>query len=119
MFAEDQTSDCQVTAWDIQGNYSIGFDNIGDFRFNLQGTYIAEFLYQSKQTDPIRDGAGEYNYGISAAPEQPTFKANLRATWNRGNHAVVSTMRYIDSMPWTPHPVRPGAPNPDYVSNDS
>lgn len=104
----------KVTAWDIQGNYSIGFDNIGDFRFNLQGTYIAEFLYQSKQTDPIRDGAGDYNYGISAVPEQPTFKANLRASWTRGDHSLVSTFRYIDSMPWTPHPVRAGAPNPDF-----
>ena len=104
----------KVTAWDIQGNYSIGFDNIGDFRFNLQGTYIDEFLYQSKQTDPIRDGAGDYNYGISAVPEQPTFKANLRTSWTRGEHSVVSTFRYIDSMPWTPHPVRPGAPNPDF-----
>ncbi len=105
----------KVTAWDIQGTYTFGFDNIGDFRVNLQGTYIDEFLYQSKSTDPIRDGAGEYNYGISAAPELPTFKANLRVGWNRGNHAIISTIHYVDAMPWTPHPSgRPGIPNPNY-----
>ncbi|MDE0479023.1 MAG: hypothetical protein OXI13_05280 [Gammaproteobacteria bacterium] len=63
----------------------------------------------------MQDGAGKYNYAVSAAPELPSWKANLRLSWNRGNHAIVSTVHYVDAMPWTPHPSgTPGRPNPDY-----
>ncbi len=87
-----------VTAYDIQGNYTFGFDNIGDFRIGLQATYIDEFLYQEDPSQPIKDGAGKYNARISAAPELPQIKANLRLGWTNGNHSVVSTIHYIDDM---------------------
>jgi len=90
----------KVTAYDIQGTYSFGFDNIGDFRLNLQATYIQEYLAQGDPEQPIRDVAGLYNYPTGAAPELPHWKANLRMSWNLGNHAVVSTVHYIDDLPY-------------------
>jgi outer membrane receptor protein involved in Fe transport len=88
-----------VTAYDIQGNYSFSLDNIGDFRIGLQATYVDEFLYQSDPTQPVVDGAGKYNDSTSAAPELPQIKANLRLGWTNGNHSVSSTVHYIDDIP--------------------
>ena len=90
----------KVTAWDFEGNYTFGFDNIGDFRIGLQATYIQEYLTQSDPESPIRDVAGGYNYRTAAAPELPHWKANLRMGWVNGNHAVVSTVHYVDDLPY-------------------
>ena len=90
----------KITAMDFGANYTFGFDNIGDFRLGLQATYVQEFLVQSDPESPPRDVAGEYNWGIGAAPELPHWKANLRASWTNGNHAVVSTVHYIDDLPY-------------------
>jgi hypothetical protein len=90
----------KVTAYDINGTYRFAFDNIGDFRVNLQATYIDEFLYQDDPAQPVQDGAGKYNDNTSAAPSLPQWKANLTMNWNRGNHAVTAIGRYIDSMPY-------------------
>ena len=88
----------KVTAWDIQGNYSFSFDNIGQFRLNLQATYIDEFLFQANATEPVRDGAGKQNYGTGTAPALPKLKANLRLGWVNGDHSVVSTVHYVDDL---------------------
>ncbi len=90
----------KVTAMDFDANYTFGFDNIGDFRLGLQATYVQEFLVQSDPERPPRDVAGEYNWGTGAAPELPHWKANLRMSWTNGNHAVVSTVHYIDDLPY-------------------
>ena len=87
-----------VTAYDIQMNYSMSLNNWGDLRFGVQGTYIAEFLYQSKPTDPVKDGAGNYNDRTGAAPELPKLKANLQIGWTMGNHSVNTITRYIDAI---------------------
>ena len=88
----------EVTAFDLQANYSMSLRNWGDLRFGLQGTYIDEFLYQSKPTDPIRDGAGNYNDQTGAAPELPQLKANLQIGWTMGNHSLQTITRYIDAL---------------------
>ena len=90
----------KVTAFDIQGSYSLAFDDFGDVRIGLQATYIDEFLYQTDPTEPVRDGAGKYNDITSAAPELPQIKANLQIGWSRGNHSVNSIIRYVDDMPY-------------------
>ena len=87
-----------VTAYDLQVNYSMSLNNWGDLRFGLQGTYIDEFLYQSKPTDPISDAAGNYNDQTGAAPELPKLKANLQIGWTMGNHSVNTITRYIDAI---------------------
>ncbi len=87
-----------VTAYDLQANYRFSLDNIGDFRVNLQATYIDEFLYQSKPNDPVRNGAGNYNDSTEAAPELPQIKANLTLNWTRGNHSLTAITRYIGEM---------------------
>jgi len=88
----------EVTAYDIQGTYNFSMDNIGDFRVGLQATYIDEFLFQSKPTDPVSDGAGLYNDTTSAAPSLPQLKANLTLGWSRGNHSITTITRYVDDM---------------------
>jgi|TARA_B110000208_G_scaffold38228_2_gene50564 iron complex outermembrane receptor protein len=88
----------EVTAYDINATYRFSFDNIGDFRVNLQATYIDEFLYQSDPSEPVRDGAGEYNDRTSAAPELPSIKANLQLGWSRDGHSITSIVRYIDAI---------------------
>jgi len=88
----------EVTAFDLQANYSMSLRNWGDLRFGLQGTYIDEFLYQSKPTDPVRDAAGLYNDQTGAAPELPQLKANLQIGWTMGNHSLQTITRYVDAL---------------------
>jgi len=90
----------EVTAYDIQANYTYTLDNWGDFRFGLQATIMDEFLYQEDPTQPIRDGAGQYNDKTGAAPNLPEYKANLRIGWTRGDHSVNVITRYYSSMPY-------------------
>ncbi len=87
-----------VTAYDLQANYSFSISDWGDFRIGLQATYIDEFLYQSKPTDPVTDGAGKYNDSTGAAPNLPQLKANLNLNWTRNNHSVTMIGRYVDDM---------------------
>ena len=88
----------EVTAYDIQATYNLGLNDWGDVTVGLQATYIDEFLYQSKPSDPVSDGAGGYNDTTGAAPELPRLKANLQIVWTRGNHSVNTITRYVDSM---------------------
>jgi outer membrane receptor protein involved in Fe transport len=87
-----------VTAYDFQANYSMSLNNWGDLRFGLQATYVDEFLYQSKPTDPVSDAAGNYNDQTGAAPELPQLKANLQIGWTMGNHSVQTITRYVDAI---------------------
>ena len=90
----------EVTAYDLEANYRLSFDRLGDFAFNLQATYIDSFLYQADVTKPVIEAAGKYNDTTGAAPELPQLKANLRMVWRKGNHAITSTAHYVDSMPY-------------------
>lgn len=87
-----------VTAYDISANYRFSIGDIGDFRLNLQATYVDEFLYQSQPDDPVRDAAGNYNDRTSAAPEMPRLKANLTLSWTRNNHSINAITRYVDAI---------------------
>ena len=91
-------SQVSVTAYDIQGNYSFGFDGIGDFRIGLQATYIDEFLYQQDPTRPFVEADGKQNRRTGSAPALPKLKANVRMGWVSGSHAITSTVHYMDSM---------------------
>lgn len=88
----------EVTAYDMQGNYSFGLGNYGDVRIGLQATYIDEFLVQEDPTQPVFDGVGKQNNGTGSAPALPSWKANLRVGWTLNNHAVVATTRYVDAI---------------------
>ena len=95
-FTNAETVD--VTAWDLQANYRLSLDNIGDFRVGLQATYVEEFLYQTRPTDPVLDGAGNYNDQSAAAPNLPAIRANLQIGWTRGNHSINTITRYVDKV---------------------
>ncbi len=97
---DSNASSVDVTSYDLQANYRIGFDRVGDFRFNLQATYVDSFLYQEDPTKPIVEAAGKYNDTTGVAPEMPQLKANLQMTWTKGDHAVNAIVRYVDDMPY-------------------
>ncbi|GFZ76146.1 hypothetical protein GCM10011403_19070 [Pseudohongiella nitratireducens] len=90
----------KVTAYDIQGNYTFGFQDWGDFRINLQATYIDEFLYQDDEDSPVLDGVGQTNLLTGTAPALPELKANLSLGWVMGNHAVTGIVHYVDEVEW-------------------
>ena len=90
----------KVTAYDIQGNYSFGFRDWGDFRINLQATYMDEFLFQDDPDSPVLDAVGKTNLLTGTAPAVPELKANLRLGWVYNNHAVTGTVRYVDEVEW-------------------
>lgn len=93
-------SSVDITAWDLQANYRFSFDSLGDFRLNLQATYIDSFQYQEDATKPLVEAAGKYNDTTGTAPELPQLKANLQLNWNKGSHSITSIARYVDDMPY-------------------
>ena len=97
---DTNASSVDVTAYDLQANYRLNFDRLGSFRVNLQATYIDSFLYQEDSTKPIIEAAGKYNDTTGVAPELPQIRANLRMSWNKGNHAIVGTAHYVDALPY-------------------
>ncbi|ALO47433.1 TonB-dependent receptor domain-containing protein [Pseudohongiella spirulinae] len=90
----------KVTAYDIQGNYTMSLGDWGDFRVNLQATYLDEFLYQENPGGPVSDAVGRTNRLTGTAPAVPELKANLRLGWSLNNHAVSGTVRYVSAMDW-------------------
>jgi outer membrane receptor protein involved in Fe transport len=90
----------KVTAYDIQANYQFSMDNIGDFRINLQATYMDEFLYQDDPDSPTLDGVGKANLLTGTAPAVPELKANLQLGWVRDNHAITGTVRHVGEVEW-------------------
>lgn len=88
----------EVEAYDIAANYRFSLDNWGDFRINLQATYIDHFFYQNDPSQPIVDGAGNYNDTTSAATTLPAWKANLSLGWSLGSHSVRGIVRYVDQV---------------------
>ncbi|HBN15217.1 MAG: hypothetical protein CMQ46_08790 [Gammaproteobacteria bacterium] len=90
----------KVTAYDVQGNYNVSLRDWGDLRFNLQATYIDEFLYQDDVDSPVLDGVGKTNLLTGTAPALPELKANLRIGWTLDNHAVTGTVRYVSATDW-------------------
>ena len=87
-----------MTAWDIQGNYTRSLGNWGNFRANLQATYMDSFAFRDSDGSPLEEGVGKTNRLTGTAPAIPELKANLRLGWVFNNHAVTGTVRYVDDM---------------------
>lgn len=90
----------EITAWDLQANYSLSLGNWGDFRANLQATIIDEFLYKDGVSPTLSDGIGSTNLQTGSAPAVPDVKANLRLGWVMNNHAVTGTVHHISALDW-------------------
>ncbi|MFM1896223.1 MAG: hypothetical protein RLZZ385_1297 [Pseudomonadota bacterium] len=90
----------KVTAYDIQGNYSLSFNNWGTFRANLQATMMDSFAFRDSDGSPLAEGVGKTNLLTGTAPAVPEWKANLRLGWTMNNHAVSGTLHYVDAMAW-------------------
>ena len=90
----------KVTAYDIQGNYRFSLRDWGDFRINLQATYMDSFEFQDSPTSAVQEGVGKTNLLTATAPAVPEIKANLRLGWVLGNHAVTGTIHYLSAMDW-------------------
>ena len=90
----------KVTAWDIQGNYSLDIGNWGTLRANLQATMMDSFAFRDSDGSPLQEGVGKTNLLTGTAPAVPEWKANLRLGWVMNNHAVTGTVHYVDDMIW-------------------
>jgi outer membrane receptor protein involved in Fe transport len=88
----------KVTAWDIQGNYTLSLGNWGNFRANLQATYMDSFAFRDSDGSPLEEGVGKTNRLTGTAPAIPELKANLRLGWTMNNHAVTGTVRHVGQM---------------------
>lgn len=73
-------------------------------QLGLQATYGEFFEYQENATTAPVEAAGQYNYQTGVASALPQLRANLRMSWNKGNHAVIGTARYVDSLPYGDSP---------------
>jgi iron complex outermembrane recepter protein len=96
--SDSNASSMLVKAWDLNLDYDYGTSNWGDFRFNLQGTYIDTYTFQVSQFDPIREAAGNQNSNFGAVPATPRWRSNARIGWNLGDHSTSLTVRYISAM---------------------
>jgi len=90
----------EISAWDVQANYSYSLGNWGDVRVNLQATVIDEFLYKDGVSPTLSDGAGKTNLQTGSAPAVPDVKANLRLGWVLNNHAVTGTVHHLSALDW-------------------
>lgn len=90
----------EITAWDVQANYTLSLGNWGDFRANLQATVIDEFLFADSTVAALSDGAGLTNLQTGSAPAVPEVKANLRLGWVMNNHAVTGTVHHLSALDW-------------------
>lgn len=88
----------EVTSMDINASYRLDLANWGQFRANLQATFIDEFLLQGSDEDPVQDVTGFTNLQTGAAPAVPDWKANLRLGWVMGNHSVTGIASYLSAM---------------------
>ncbi len=99
VFASDSNAaSVLVEAFDLQADYSFDIGNLGNFRINLQGTFVDRFQFQESVDRPIEQAVGRQNSETAIAPALPEWKANLRLGWNRGNHAASVVVRYVDEV---------------------
>ncbi len=80
---------------DVSASYLWAAGGIGDFRFNLDYSYLDEYRVGLSQYgfEYLEDWAGEYG-GSGALPRN---RGNLGLQWSRGNHRLSAFYRYISS----------------------
>lgn len=96
--SDSNASSMLVQAWDMTLDYTRSYRDWGEFRFNLQSTYIDSYRFQLSSIDPIHEAVGKQNNDYGAVPAMPRVRANARFGWSRGNHVASTTVRYVHSV---------------------
>lgn len=79
-----------LSGFDLNANYFIETE-YGNFRFNLDTTYMSEFEVQDTSDSPFRDIVGDYDSAFGSIPEH---KANMQIDWDYGNYRVTWDAAY-------------------------
>jgi len=85
-----------VSGIDLAVDYTLNMKELGQLRFNLNGTWSDQYDSQVTSVDPVNNFAGTIGSGTgSAAPE---LRVNLGTTYSLGGLSVTMTNRFIDAM---------------------
>ena len=66
----------QTKGYDVSAQYSLSAGNLGNFDFNLQGSYVDEYLRRFSPTQPYRRLQQTFD---------PDFRAQATINWARGD----------------------------------
>jgi iron complex outermembrane receptor protein len=78
---------------DYKANYRIGTDNWGNFAVSLTSTQFLTYEYEGL-FGGIQDALGKQNANSGIVPPLPTFRANLRVNWFKGNQSASVSANY-------------------------
>jgi outer membrane receptor protein involved in Fe transport len=96
--SDSNASTMNVTAVDLDLDYSFDYRDFGTFSVNLSGTYIDDWSFDLGPLDPERQAVGKQNNDFGAVPATPRLRANSRFTWSRGSHLLSTTLRYVSEV---------------------
>jgi iron complex outermembrane receptor protein len=84
----------QVSGYDFSATYRAAETSIGALKFNLNGTYMNEWLQQADPSVAAIDRAGTFD-GNDGPGSIPEYRANLISTLNNGPWVGGLTLNYI------------------------
>ncbi|MBL4821607.1 MAG: TonB-dependent receptor, partial [Gammaproteobacteria bacterium] len=96
--SDSNASNMLVQTLDFMADYSIETRNWGGFRIDLQATYVDTYEFQLSEFDPVMEAAGEQNNDFGAVAAIPRWRSNLRLGWQKGDHTVSTTVRYVHGV---------------------
>lgn len=70
---------------DINANYRLRAGDVGNFTFNLNGTYVTKYEYQTEEGSAFLQNVGVYGGGIVSGGPVFRWQHALNAAWSRGN----------------------------------
>ncbi|MDB2385978.1 TonB-dependent receptor [Shewanella sp.] len=79
-----------LAGFDFNTNYTLATD-IGDWRVNLDATYMSKFEVQDTSSSPFRDITGNYDAAFGSLPE---YKASVQIDWSLGNYRATWDANY-------------------------
>lgn len=114
----------ETAGFDFGVNYrlpldEIGFDNVGQLAFSLNGTYLDYYHFQATPNSINRDCTGYYS--TNCTNPRPTWKWNSRVTFSSGGFDASLLWTHISGVALEPfltavvQPLstpQPGGPNP-------
>ncbi len=101
VFTQYQNAPSLETAGvDFEVNYRRPIENVGDFVFNIAGTYVDQYDVIPTPGAAVVHGAGRTNDqpGVVGLVANPRLKVNGRISWSNGPHSAMVLARHIDSL---------------------
>jgi len=79
-----------LSGFDFNANYTLATD-FGDWRVNIDTTYMDKFEVQDTSDTPFRDIVGTYDSAFGSIPK---YKANIQLDWSKDNYRVTWDANY-------------------------